>query len=884
MAISFNGSTYNQNFDTLAQTGTNITWSNDSTIPGWYLFRQPVPGTPITAYNADNGSSSTGSFYSYGSTSSSDRALGGLGSGGSYFGSPGVGAVAGWIAFAATNTTGSTINSVTVNFNGEQWRNGGNTTAQTMVMQYGFGTSFTSVPTWTPAGTTFNWTSPVATATPAAVDGNTTGRVNNVGGTLSSLNWANGDTLWFRWIENNDAGNDHGLAIDDFSISVPSLPTVNLSVSTNSQLESNTTAIVVTVTASAPVTGNQTVTLNVSNVAPGDYNLSNTTITILDGQTTGSVNFAIVNDSLLEGNEIATLSISNPSAGITLGTTTSQDITIIDNDVIQITEYMYQGANGEFVELTNVGTQPIDLTGWSFDDNSRTSGSFSLSAFGVVNPGESVIVTETVAAVFRTAWNLPATVKIIGGLNQNLGRNDEINIYDNTGALVDRLTYDDQTYSGTVRTQNKSAWTPSTNLDPFTINTSWVLSAVGDAQNSYTSTGGDIGNPGNYVASPPSVNAPTIVVNTTNTTNFLDGGAQNLLPTSGAGAVSGVINDPTDPAKTLGIDFTLADPDTPVANLTVTATSSNASVVPNGNLTLTGTGAARNLKINPVGVGFADITVTVSDGTNTATYTINYAASAASNTPTTTRFLTGASDASTAIAIDADYMFVADDEDQTIRLYDRNDSGLPLNSFDFTSVLGLSGTSEVDIEASTKLGSTIYWMGSHSNNSSGNDRPNRKRIFSTTISGTGASATLTFGGYYKFLEDDLIAWDNSNGHGLGAGFLGLAASAASGVSPEQTNGFNIEGFTVAPDGTTGYIAFRAPNLPTTSRTKALIIPVTNFTSILDSSGGTAGSATFGAPIQLDLGGRGIRSIERNGTGEYVIITGPAGAATGTPPQ
>jgi hypothetical protein len=43
MAISFNGSTYSQNFDTLAQTGTNITWSNDSTIPGWYLFRQPSP-------------------------------------------------------------------------------------------------------------------------------------------------------------------------------------------------------------------------------------------------------------------------------------------------------------------------------------------------------------------------------------------------------------------------------------------------------------------------------------------------------------------------------------------------------------------------------------------------------------------------------------------------------------------------------------------------------------------------------------------------------------------------------------------------------------------------------------------------------------------------
>jgi hypothetical protein len=95
---------------------------------------------------------------------------------------------------------------------------------------------------------------------------------------------------------------------------------------------------------------------------------------------------------------------------------------------------------------------------------------------------------------------------------------------------------------------------------------------------------------------------------------------------------------------------------------------------------------------------------------------------------------------------------------------------------------------------------------------------------------------------------DHVDWDNGNGHGLGAGFLGLAASAANTVLPEQTNGFDIEGFTVAPDGTTGYIAFRAPNEPTTNRTKALIVPVTNFTSILNGSGGTTGSATFGAPI------------------------------------
>ncbi len=56
------------------------------------------------------------------------------------------------------------------------------------------------------------------------------------------------------------------------------------------------------------------------------------TITILDGQTTGTVAFTVVDDALIEGMETAILTISNPSAGIILGLTTSQNVTITDND------------------------------------------------------------------------------------------------------------------------------------------------------------------------------------------------------------------------------------------------------------------------------------------------------------------------------------------------------------------------------------------------------------------------------------------------------------------------------------------------------------------------------------------------------------------------
>lgn len=356
------------------------------------------------------------------------------------------------------------------------------------------------------------------------------------------------------------------------------------------------------------------------------------------------------------------------------------------------------------------------------------------------------------------------------------------------------------------------------------------------------------------------------------------------LSASGPGFLSGVSGDLTDPAQMTGIDFTIDDSDTPVGSLLVTAASSNQAVVPNANLNLSGSGAARNLKITPTGAGYSTVTVTVSDGGSNAGYVINYAASVPSNTNASTRWHTGKADASTVIAIDADNMLVADDEDQTIRLYDRDQSGLPLASFNFTANLGLTDISggiprEVDIEASAQNGNRIYWLASHSNASSGNDRPNRSRLFATDISGAGSSATLSYVGRYDGLKTDLINWDSSGAHGLGTNFFGLAASAETGVIPETPDGsgFNIEGLVFAPDDTTAYISFRAPIVPANNRTKALIVPVTNFASLVSGNPST-GPAIFGTPIQLNLGGRGIREIKKNAANEYLIMAGDAGGA------
>src|SRR6476646_7036706 len=111
-----------ENFDTLASTGTGITWTDNSTIPGWYSTR--------TTYNSGTGSSNTGALYSFGvagTNPAADRALGSVASGGT-------GTV--YQAARLTNNTGATIASLDISYVGEQWRNGGNATAHTLTFQY----------------------------------------------------------------------------------------------------------------------------------------------------------------------------------------------------------------------------------------------------------------------------------------------------------------------------------------------------------------------------------------------------------------------------------------------------------------------------------------------------------------------------------------------------------------------------------------------------------------------------------------------------------------------------------------------------------------------------------------------------------------------------
>src|SRR5260370_25621770 len=77
ISIGGNGFTYSQNFNTLSSTSGSHTWTNNSTLPGWYAANL-VNGL-VGNYQTDDGSSTIcPTLYSFGTSSSSDRALGSL--------------------------------------------------------------------------------------------------------------------------------------------------------------------------------------------------------------------------------------------------------------------------------------------------------------------------------------------------------------------------------------------------------------------------------------------------------------------------------------------------------------------------------------------------------------------------------------------------------------------------------------------------------------------------------------------------------------------------------------------------------------------------------------------------------------------------------------
>ncbi|HLO96997.1 MAG TPA: PEP-CTERM sorting domain-containing protein [Fimbriimonas sp.] len=240
---------YTQNFDSLSITASNIALTANggefnngagATLPGWYYGNANNAG-----YNlfASDGGSNTGRYYSFGTMTpsvSSDRALGTVSSG-----TPGT--MNTGVRF--TNGTGTSTGLFVVQFDLEQWRQGGNTASHGLQLSYklvkgggGFvqadfntGTGYTTagIKTQTTttddtglvnlSGETTNTTimGPIvgANTTPNTLDGNLVANSVRVRTVIQLFalgqSFDPSDEIIFRWSDVNDTGNDHGFGIDN---------------------------------------------------------------------------------------------------------------------------------------------------------------------------------------------------------------------------------------------------------------------------------------------------------------------------------------------------------------------------------------------------------------------------------------------------------------------------------------------------------------------------------------------------------------------------------------------------------------------------------------------------------------------------------------------
>ena len=207
----------------------------------------------------------------------------------------------------------------------------------------------------------------------------------------------------------------------------------------------------------------------------------------------------------------------------------------------------------------------------------------------------------------------------------------------------------------------------------------------------------------------------------------------------------------------------------------------------------------------------------------------------------------------TAIAIDGGHFVVGNDENDTLHIY-RLGQPAAVAAVDLKAFLATSSGEESDIEGAAAVGKRIYWITSHGRNAKGKRQPSRHRLFATDVLPGNPPTLLPVGRPYTRLLDDMLATASLAPYGL--------ASAAQRAA-EAEGGLNIEGLAATPEGAL-LIGLRNP-LP---RGHALIVPLLNPGQLIE-----GGRAQFGMPIELDLGQRGIRSIERIGNG-YLIVAGP----------
>jgi hypothetical protein len=210
----------------------------------------------------------------------------------------------------------------------------------------------------------------------------------------------------------------------------------------------------------------------------------------------------------------------------------------------------------------------------------------------------------------------------------------------------------------------------------------------------------------------------------------------------------------------------------------------------------------------------------------------------------------GVCEASAAAVIDATHFAVASDETERLTIYERGNP-VPIATHSLSDV--------TDIEAAARIGDIVFWTTSHSLNKDREDKAKRKVLFATSVAGAS-------------LDD------------AGKPFAGLRKKAAELLGVEEASlkgALNIEGLAATPEGD----LLAGLRGPLKDSGEAIILRIDDPLALVGLGDQPAESAETADPVfPVNLDGRGIRSIERVGTGEhaYLIVAGST-ADAGLPP-
>lgn len=215
----------------------------------------------------------------------------------------------------------------------------------------------------------------------------------------------------------------------------------------------------------------------------------------------------------------------------------------------------------------------------------------------------------------------------------------------------------------------------------------------------------------------------------------------------------------------------------------------------------------------------------------------------------------GPCEASAALPLGPGMFVVADDDKKDLRVY-RMDQAAEPKKIETSKIPGLEETD--DLEGAARIGDVFYWTTSQSRTKNGKAKPGRRLFFAVRIDSGSLTATPVGKPYSKLLDD--LQGD--------ARYDKYKIASAAGLAAEEPGALNIEGLAATPDGKL-LIGFRGPVLDG----KALIATLDNPDGVINGK-----PAVFGDPIDLDLGGLGIRSLEYwPDRKTYAVIAGPSGA-------